>query len=316
MSLASALTTAVLPILAIAVAGYLFGRRYTVDVEPLNSVTLYILVPALIFHSLATTTLGGGTLVKLAAGVGAFVLVMVAVSEGIGRLLGESEPLLSALVLVSAFPNSGNFGIPLSEFAFGETGRSVAVLFLASQSVLLYTLGVYVASRSGGARGLAGVREVLTMPLIYAVLAALLARWAGVVPPTDSTAMETLLLVGNASIPLMLILLGIELSNARMNEALRSVGLANVLKLGLAPVVGVAVAVALGFADPTVARVFVLEAATPAGVTPLVLLIEFGGDDGAVSGAEYVSAVVFTSTLLSLPVLTVLISLLESGALV
>ena len=316
VSLLRIFATTILPLVAIAGAGYALGSRSEIDVGSLNKVTVYVLVPALIFHSLTTTTLGGETLLKLGAGVAAYVGLMTVVVEGIGRVLGESEPLLSALVLVSVFPNSGNFGIPLSGFAFGDVGRGTAVLFLAAQSVLIYTLGVYIASRSSGASGFEGARKVFALPLVYAVAAALLVRWLGVVPPAETTAMQTLELVGNASIPLMLILLGVELSNTDVGEDLRSVGLANVFKLLLAPVVGAGVALALGFSDPTVARVFVLETATPAAVTPLILLIEFGeGADGA-TGAQYVSAVVFTSTLASIPVLTVLVALLESGMLV
>ena len=316
MSLLGIFATTILPLITIAGAGYLLGARSEIDVGSLNKVTVYVLVPALIFHSLTTTTLAGETLLKLGAGVAAYVVLMTVVVEAIGRVLGESEPLLSALVLVSVFPNSGNFGIPLSGFAFGDVGRGTAVLFLAAQSVLIYTLGVYIASRSSGASGLDGVRKVFTLPLVYAVAAALLVRWLGVVPPADSTAMQTLELVGNASIPLMLILLGVELSNTDIEEDLRSVGLANAFKLFLAPVVGAGVALALGFADPTVARVFILETATPAAVTPLILLIEFGEGTDGVAGARYVSAVVFTSTLASVPVLTVLVALLESGVVV
>jgi predicted permease len=88
--------------------------------------------------------------------------------------------------------------------------------------------------------------------------------------------METVGLVGDAAIPLMLVILGIELARTDYAAALGSVGTATALKMAVAPVVGLGVSLALGFGDETVARVFVLESATPAAVTPLILLIEFG----------------------------------------
>lgn len=315
MSLLSIFATAILPIVAIAAVGFVLGRVRDIDVEPLNTVTVYVLIPALVFYSLTTTELGGETLLKILVGVLVFVLVMVGLAEGVGRMLGMEEPIHSALVLVSAFSNSGNYGIPLSAFAFGSVGRATAVLFLVGQSVIMYTIGVYLASRSGGARGLGALTEVFKLPLLYAVVLALLARFLGVVPPTGSTVMTLIKLVGDSSIPLMLLLVGIQLARANYGAALARVGWANVLKLLVAPVVALAIAILLDFGNATVARVFILECATPVAVTTLILLIELGDGRsvGGVSGPEYVSAAVLTTTLVSVPVLTLLIAALNTN---
>ncbi|GAB6862786.1 AEC family transporter [Haloplanus litoreus] len=317
-SLLSIFATAILPIITLAGVGMALGRLHDVSIDPLNTVTVYVLVPSLIFHSIATASLGGSTLARIGVATASYMVAMVVIAEVVGRLTGESEPILSALVLVSAFPNSGNYGIPLSEFAFGADGRSTAVVYLTVQAVLLYTGGIYVAQRSGGTRGLGGMKRALKIPLVYAVVAALLARYFGVVPPADGTAMATLELVGNASIPLMLLILGIQLSDTDYGAALSSVGKATVLKMGVAPLVGVGIALLVGFQNPTVARTFVLECATPAAITPLLLVVEFGGESAGngLSVAEYVSTTVLVTTILSIPILTGLIALLESGLVV
>lgn len=314
MSLVSIFAGAILPVIAIAGVGVLLGRLRPLDVEPLNTVTVYILTPALIFHSIATTDLGGETLIKVVVGVAVFLFVMTVISEVIGRVMGETEPVQGALVLTSVFPNSGNYGIPLSEFAFGGIGRATAVLYLAGQSVIMYTLGVYLASRGNDGRSLDAIREVFKLPLLYAIVLAVVARWLGVVPPTGSTTMETIGLVGNAAIPLMLLLVGIQLADVNYGPALSRVGPTNVLKLLVAPFVGLAVAVVLGFDNPTVARVFVLECATPAAITSLILVIELSGEAsvGNITGPEYVGTAVLTTTVVSVPVLTLLIVVLES----
>ena len=316
MSVLSALTTAILPVLAIAVAGYVLGTVRDVDVDPLATVTMYVLAPALVFHSLTTTRLGGREVAGVVGGVVLFVVVMVVLTEGVGRAIGETEPIRSGFVLASAFPNSGNYGIPLSAFAFGVVGRSTAVLFLTTQSILVYTLGLYIASRGRGSVRESLV-EVLRLPLVYAVVAAGLVRWLGVVPPTDSTAMRTIGLVGDAAIPLLLVVLGVQLANVDAGAALRRVAPVNVLKLGVAPVVGLALVPLVGLVDPTIARTFVLECAMPAAVTPLLFAIELDVPDASsLSRSEYLSTAILTTTLLSVPTLTVLIVLLESGALV
>lgn len=316
MSLISIFATAILPIFAISAVGFVLGRARDVDPGPLNTVTVYVLAPALVFHSLATTTLAAGTLADVAVAVVAFHAVMILVAEGVGRLFGGATTGVSAIVLVSAFPNSGNFGVPVSEFAFGETGRATAVLYLTVQGVLMYTVGVYIASRGTEGGALAGIRRVFTVPLVYAVVAALGARMLGVVPPADTTAMTTLKLVGDSAIPVMLLILGLQLAETNYGATLRQVGGATVLKMGVAPVVAVAVAVAVGFADPTVGKVFVLESAMPAAITPLILLVEFGeGEVGGVPVESFVSTAVLVTTLVSIPVLTVVIALLDAGVL-
>ncbi|MFB6103078.1 MAG: AEC family transporter [Haloplanus sp.] len=316
-SLLSIFATAILPIITLAGVGFVLGRRRELDINPLNTVTVYVLVPSLIFHSIATATLAESTLVRIGAATATYMVTMIVVAGVVGRLTGEREPILSALVLVSAFPNSGNYGIPLSEFAFGADGRSTAVVYLTVQAILLYTIGVYIAGRGGGTRGLGGMKRVLKIPLVYAVAAAFVVRWLGVVPPTEGTAMRTLALVGNASIPLMLLILGIQLADTDYGAALSRVGTATVLKMVVAPAVGIGIALLVGFQNPTVARTFVLECATPAAITPLLLVVEFGGEspDDGLSVAEYVSTTVLVTTILSVPALTLLIAALEAGLL-
>ncbi|AEN06813.1 Auxin Efflux Carrier [halophilic archaeon DL31] len=318
MALLDIFASAILPIVLIAAVGFLLGRTRDVAPDSLNTAVVYVLAPALVLHSLLATELSGVTLLKLGAAATAYTLGMVALVELLGRAVGLEDPTLAALVLVATFPNAGNFGIPVSSFAFGAVGRGTAVLYIAVQSVLMYTVGVYIASRSGGSAGVGALKRVFRIPLVYAVLLALLMQWVGVVPALDSTAMETLELVGNASIPVMLLILGIQLAGTDYGAALPSVGAAAALKLAVAPVLAVGIALVVGFENPTVARTFILESSMPAAITPLILLIEFAGDVevGGVTAPEFVSTVVAVTTLLSVPLLTILIAVLESGVLV
>jgi predicted permease len=310
-------TSAVLPIVAIAGIGFVLGRTKDVDPGSLNTAVVYVLAPALVFHSLALTALSAGTLARIAGGVVLFTLSMVAVGEVIGRALGTEEPLLSALLLVAIFSNSGNLGIPVSDFAFGDVGRQTAVLFLSVQSVLMYTVGVYLASRSGGSSGLSGVKKVFFVPLVYAVVAALLARAADVVPPAGSATMEAVGLVGDSSIPVMLLILGIELSRTDYGGALASTAVPAAMRLALAPLLGLAIVTVLGFENQTVARVFVLETAMPAAITPLILVVEFAGSDTeGITAPELISTSVLVTTIVSVPYLTLVIALLQSGLLI
>lgn len=313
MSLVSIFATAILPIAAIAVSGYVLGQFRDVSVGPLNTVAVYVLMPALVFHSLVTTDLGGRTLVSIAIAVFLFTGIITLIAGGVGRALGETEPLFGTFVLVSVFANAGNYGIPISEFAFGSVGRAAAVVYIVAQSVAMYTLGVYVAARgtSGDWRG--GVRAIFTIPLVYAVVAAIGVRVLGAVPASDTAAMETLQLVGDSAIPVMLLILGIELADTNYGTALRRVTPTVVLKMVVAPIVAIGVALLVDFENATVARVFVLECAMPAAVTTLILTGEFTGPSDDIDPMEYAGTAILVSTIVSVPLLTGLITLLQSG---
>jgi hypothetical protein len=130
--------------------------------------------------------------------------------------------------------------------------------------------------------------------------------------------METVRSVGDASIPIFLLILGIQLARTDARAALRRTAPAVGLKLVVAPAVGLAIALAVGFGDPLVARTFVLEAASPVAVTPLALTIEFadGSSDDPVSAPEYLGTTIFVTTVASVVTVTALLSLLQAGTLV
>jgi predicted permease len=313
----SVFTTAILPIVALGGVGYLLGSVRDVDTDALNTVVVYVLAPALVLHSLATTALSGPTLVRITVAILLFQAIAIGVTELVGRALGLSRTALAALVLVAAFPNTGNYGIPVSNFAFGATGRATAVVCLSVQSVLIFTVGIYIAGRGSAGGAIDGVRRIFEVPLVYAVVVALAARRLGVVPPADSTAMSTLQLVGDASIPLMLLLVGIQLARTDVRSTLSAVGGVIGLKMVVVPIIGAGVAIAVGFSDPVVARTFVLETAMPSAITPVILVGEFA--DGEVAGVpitQFVSTAIFATTLVSVVTLTAVIAILKTGIVV
>jgi hypothetical protein len=307
-----------LPIFSVAIAGYLLGSKSDVDVKALNTITIYVLIPSLIFHSIVTTSIAWTTMGKVLGGVVVYTALMGGLTKGVGRVLGVSTLETSALVLVSVFTNVGNYGIPLAEFAFGLVGRATAVLFLVAQNVMMYTVGVYVASRGDERAIRDAVETIFRLPLVYAVVAGGAVRLFNVVPAADGTFMRTIGLTGEAAIPIMLLILGIELARMDPQRAFTHAGTATALKLLVAPLVGLVVMFLLGFENPVVARVFVLACATPTALTPLMLTIEFTDVplSSELTVPEYVSAVIFATSIVGVVLLTGLIVLLQTGVVV
>jgi predicted permease len=178
----------------------------------------------------------------------------------------------------------------------------------------MYTVGVYVAARGDAGSALGAVTRVFRLPLVYALAAAAVVRVGDLAPPTDTAVMETIRLTGDAAIPVMLLMLGIQLANSSGGSSVARTVPASALKLLVAPVLAAGVALAVGLTG-TVGRVFVLECAMPAAVTPLMLTIEFGSNDttAGISAADYVSTTILVTTLASLVTLTGLIVFLQTG---
>jgi len=317
-SLTGVFLSSILPVVGLIAVGFLLERVDTLETESLNTVTLFVLMPALIFHSLALTDLRLDALLRVTVGVVVFLGIVLAVGWLYGTGTGKEESVLSGFLLIATFGNTGGLGIPMANFAFGAIGRETAVLFAAIHGAIVFTLGLYLASISGGTSGVASLKRVLEYPLVYAVALAVVARALEVVPPADSVVMETVGLVGDSAIPLMLLVLGVQLSQTSSRSALSMTATPTLFRFGVSPLVGIAVVLALGFHNPTVARVFVLLTAMPVAIAPVIFAVEFAGDTsiGGVTVPELVSASVFVTTLVSIPVLTAVVAILKSGVLV
>ncbi|SDW75133.1 hypothetical protein SAMN05443574_106158 [Haloarcula vallismortis] len=72
MSLLTIFATAILPVVTVAAAGFALGRVNGTDPDALNTITVYVLAPALVVHSLTTSTLAGNTILSVVLAVALF----------------------------------------------------------------------------------------------------------------------------------------------------------------------------------------------------------------------------------------------------
>lgn len=312
------ITSAILPTFLMLGVGFVLRSVKEIDSAALNTLTLFVLMPALIVHSITLTELEADAMVKISVGVVAFVASLLVVAWAYGTVRGKTGAIRSTFALVAVFGNTGALGIPVADFAYGDVGRQTAVLFAAVHGVLVFTIGLFIAAHSDNESGLENFKRVLRYPLVYAVVVAMIVRAAGIVPPAESALMETLGLVGESSIPVMLFILGIQLSETEYRGALSMTITPTIFRFLVSPAVGVAVAVVIGFQYGTVAQVFVLLTAMPAAVAPVIFAVEFANDRTVrgVALPEFVSTNVFVTTLVSIPILTLVLILLQSGLVV
>jgi len=75
------------------------------------------------------------------------VLTLWGLSEGVARILRLEKATHVSLILTTILANTGNYGLPVNLFAFGESGLVRAALVVTVSSMLRSSLGVYLAAR-------------------------------------------------------------------------------------------------------------------------------------------------------------------------
>lgn len=277
-----ALLNTVLPVALVVFSGYLLGKRIPMDLTTLSRLTLYLLVPALIFDAMYRAEYSREGLVGLALGFALTYLLLFLAITGIAKLLGLSPEAAKSLLVCSLFPNSGNMGLSLVYFALGEEGLRRAVVYFILSSVVMFGLGPAFI-RGGGLKE--GLLFTLRLPLFYALLLGLLLKALGVSLPFRLD--EGLRLMGQAAIPVLLLTLGMQMSQTRFQVGAFE-GVASSLRLLVAPLLAYGVGFILGL--PRLEhQVLVLQSATPVAVNAFLLTREFGGEALRVARSVVVS---------------------------
>ncbi|MEM9853910.1 MAG: AEC family transporter, partial [Pseudomonadota bacterium] len=188
--------------------------------------------------------------------------------------------------------NTGNIGLPLAFFAFGEEGLGFAVAVFAVSTVFAFTIGLWLVTRTSNPLNL--IRE----PMVGATLLGALFLWQGWETPPVLT--NTLRLIGQLGIPLMLITLGVAIARITARNVGRAALLA-LLKLALC--MSVAAAIGLWFdLAPVAFGILVLQFSAPAAVTSYLIAEKYGAD------AQSVAGLVVTSTLLAVGALPLILA--------
>jgi malate permease and related proteins len=146
------------------------------------------------------------------------------------------------------------------------------------------------------------VLNMLKLPSLYAAIAAFALRGLNVTTPDFIS--KPVALVGNAAVPVLLLLLGMQLARTRIRGDLTLIGIATFIKLVVTAALSIGLAGAMGMTGLTRA-VCVTEASMPSAVTTIMMSIEFEADP------DFVTSVVFLSTLLSSITLTLTFAFLR-----
>jgi predicted permease len=293
----------ILPIFVVASVGFLLARRLHADVRSLSRITFNALAPCLVFTLLVTSEVRAGEFGRIVA----YTLLVIAAAGIVARLaavpLRLDRPHLAAFLIVVMFSNAGNYGLSVVLFAFGREALARAAIFFVTSALVMYTFGTFLAS-SGRHGGRDALRGLLRVPAVWGLVAAAVVMWTGAELPPAVT--RPVGLLGDAAIPSMLLVLGMQFEKGARAERPGLVALAAVLVLVGTPLIGFLLAPAVGLTGVTRQAVLV-QSSMPSAVITTIVALEFD------VAPAFVASVVVVTTLASPFTVSLLIALLQSG---
>ncbi len=314
-SLAPVLQQALLPVGTIMGLGYVWRRLRPGGVDAvaarraIGALVMYVYYPALAFHTVVRVELNAELIVAPA-------LTMFAILLGMGlawglfrhrvfRLSGNAQ--LGALILACGLPNIISLGIPVMQALFGPQGARYAIYSdILGINPLFWSLALWVAVRCGTHGQELETpaqfgRVLLKLPPVWAFVIAIGLNLAGIqlAPGLDKAAS----MLGYATMPCMLLTVGMSLSFGHFVRWWRSIVGVAVIKLALIPVAVYAIArLTVGPGDLTVATTLLMG--MPTMMASMILSERFGLD------TELLAAVMVGSTLLYFGALPLAMSIL------
>lgn len=291
MNLTLTVLEIVAPVFLLAGLGFCWVKLgFEYRIQFVTRLAMTLAVPCLIFVSLMKTEIDPSALTTLTfATIAAYGLITLVAGFLMTFMRLDRRTYLAPFI----FGNTGNLGLPLALFAFGEVGLSYAVVVFATMSLWFFTFGIWLVAGAGS------FGKVLREPMVWATLLGALFLWRGWQTPVFLT--NTLALIGQMAIPLMLLTLGVAVARLSPGGVGRAV-LLSVLKLVLC--VSIAWAIGRFFELDRVAfGVLILQVATPVAVASYLVAEKYRAD------AEAVAGLVMVSTLIAVGALPLLLAL-------
>ncbi|MGA0936402.1 MAG: AEC family transporter [Sedimenticolaceae bacterium] len=248
----------IFPIFAIVLAGFLYARYRGTDMVAANRLNIEIFTPALIFSILSSEGFDLVQYADLAIGTAIVVLGTGLLVWPLTRLFNWPLPVFLPPMM---FNNSGNMGLPLALFAFGEKALPAAMIMFLVENTLHFSVGNGIVTKSFSPL------KLLRMPMLVATFAGIAVSMTQF--PIWSPLAKSIDLLGEICIPLMLFSLGVRMTGVNLKDW--QIGLTGAV---LGPAVSVAIAVAilpwLNLSELETAQLIVFAALPPAVLNYLV----------------------------------------------
>jgi predicted permease len=289
----------VTPVFGLVLIAYVVGPKLKLEARTLSRASYYILMPAFVFDTIRQTNVDVDLAAKMVLYIFAVHVACALLGFTVAKLRGHLPEMVAAYVLIAVFGNIGNFGLSLIGFRLGPTGLALATVYFVVINITAFSIGVAAASWARGGK-LNVIPSILKTPTVIAFMPALL-FWTGELElPLFLSRMTSLL--RDATIPVMLITLGVQLAEVGKPKLNLDVIVASGIRLLGGPVLAALLVIPFGLTG--LARgAGILQASMPPAVLTAIIAIEYD------VVPKFVTTTVLFGTLLSLVTLTLIMSL-------
>ncbi len=289
----------VTPVFFLVLLGYIAGPRLELEAKTLSRTAYYILVPCFVFNMLSNVEISISVAGQMILYTTLTHLLVAAAAFILAKLMKCSRELTAAFVIIATFGNVGNLGLSLIDFRLGQAAQVSATIYFVTIVLVAFVICVGISSWVRGT-GLTAVLSVFKTPALIAMVPALFYYGTDFETPLFLSRITQLL--GRAMIPVMLVTLGVQLSDIKKFDFNINVIIASGLRLIVAPFIAFALTTVFTLSGMEI-RSGILQAGMPVAVLGSIIAIEYD------IVPEFVTTVVLFSTVFSLITLTILLYL-------
>jgi len=215
------------PVFLIIGIGYWYGKKDPkFDTKFITTFAGNFGLPAIIFYSLTTTNISFDLFLRFSYYITLYVIIFTVIGLLLLQILKKDiYRLLPPLIL----PNTGNMGMPLCLFAYGNMGLAIATAITAMILVFHFSIGILLASKK------LSLKPLIKCIPVYSLLVSLIFVYFQMSPPKFLE--NATFLIGYSTIFLVLMSLGIALSKLKV-FLFKETLIYSLVRVILGPIVG------------------------------------------------------------------------------
>lgn len=298
----------ILPLLVFVGIGYFCDKKFKVDIQSLNKLTFYIVLPSFIFYSIYVAKIDVTLFnVFILAFVQMFLIGFIAWC--FGKMRGMSVAKIEALKNGTMFSNNGNIGIALIALVFGNApyvingetpylaeASACATILLVQMNMSLNTLGLYQAGK-GKLTPRDALAVVFHMPVIYTLVTVFTIKFTGIIDMTSLFIWPVFQNCANALVAIVMIALGMQIHRSQISFKDMDTWLGCFIRLVVGPLCGYLLIQLAGIVgvdfSPVIKQTILIMASVPGAVNSVLYAVEFHNCE------DFATELVMMSTFLS-----------------
>lgn len=259
-----------LPVFVLVLIGYIVGPRLQLDARTLSRFAYFIITPSFTFNIFSAAHIEVTIALRMAIYIMTVMIGTVVVAWLVARALRCSPQMTAAYVLVAAFGNVGNFGIPIIQFRLGEDALIAASFYFLILSMFGFMVGVTAATWHQG-KGIRAIWMAFKTPAVLAVIPAFFVNWFDF--PLPLFVSRAVGLLAGALIPVMLVTLGVQLAGMGVPKINRDVVVSSLIRLLVGPAFALLLVAPFGLSG--IERgAGILQASMPVAVLAALIALE------------------------------------------